>query len=93
MSEHQQQHESSIAGLNKKIGDYEANIAQLERQIEEIESKISDCNTYLDLGKDSISTYWFAEKCNAFGVQQSYDNQIVEARKVALEIGGRHCER
>lgn len=79
MTEHRQEHD-------KKTSEHNAKIEHLRSELAEIQEKIADCRNYLSLEKDEIVTYWYAEKCSGFGVQQYVDNYIIEQRKTAFGI-------
>lgn len=78
-TEHKTQFDQDIASLRKTISDRENDIAILQ-------GKNENCRRYLDLGKEKISELWFSKECEAFGVSKSFDSQIQEYRKAALDI-------
>ena len=61
-------------------------IASLNSQIAVCQSRVKDCNKYLELGESSISSMFFAQKCKAFGVEQSFDQSIITLRNAALGV-------
>ena len=76
---HKQEHDKTVL-------EYNVQIDRLRNEITGIQAKIAECKSYLNLGKNKIVMYWYAEKCSAFEVQQSVDRQVVEYRKIAFGI-------
>lgn len=70
-------HEQFALSQNKKI-------KELNESITPIQARIEICRKYLALGKEKIATYWFAEKCAAFGVTLPVDGLVIEYRNAAL---------
>lgn len=67
------------------IETYNSIIKSHENEILTIRHKIADCKEYNKLGKDKIATFWFAERCSKFGVEQSVDQKVLELRKAIFE--------
>jgi len=80
-SECKNQFDQDILQYNKQVKSY-------KKEIECVQCKIQDCQRYLELGIEKIATYWFVQKCAAFGVNQPLDLQIVEYREVAFASVG-----
>ena len=75
-----------VNDYRQEMRDFDDNIRSLKQQIISCKEKIVACKTYSALGKDSIATMFFAQKCEAFDVHQSYDKDILSCRNAAFGI-------
>lgn len=80
---HIQREEEKKPEIKKK---YDAQIVSLREEIPPLQSRISNCQKYLDLGEEKISSIWFEEECKKFEVQRIADNSIKECRKTVFGI-------
>lgn len=72
------------ADYNRGMARIEAQIFHYEQAITDVQGEIENCNRYLNLGKDRISTLWFSKRCEEFGVQQPFEDSIGKYRKAAF---------
>lgn len=75
----QKEYESVMQEHANRIEEYKRNISTMQ-------VKIKNCQQYLDLGKEQITSYWFAEECEEIGVERKCDEVIREYRKHAYSV-------
>lgn len=75
----QAEHEKTVKEYMIKMKEYSENTSSTQL-------KIKNCQQFLDLGKEQIATYWFAEECEEIGVEQDCDETIRECRKLAYSV-------
>ena len=78
--------QSREASYHKWVEERQQLITHYSSQIPPYRDKIAICQSFIDLGEGRITDYWYAEKCKAFGVQQSVDQQTCDKRQSMLSI-------
>lgn len=62
----------------------EKEISHYEQAIVAIQNRIEDCQRYINVGQEQISTLWFHKLCSDFGVEQPFDEEILKYQKAAF---------
>jgi tetratricopeptide (TPR) repeat protein len=75
--------------LNKheiSLKDFDQKAMSLQQEIGTYQDKINNCKKYFALGKEKISSLFFAQKCSEIGVAKSYDKSIEVLRNAAYGV-------